>query len=250
MDEPPPERAPGKRLALVIGASGGIGRAISDALIERGEADHVVGLCRSAPWPAGAQRSWLPLDLTDEAGIAAAAPRVAALGAPSSVIVASGLLHAEGVTPEKTYRALSAEAMAALFAVNAIGPTLVAKHMLPIMPRRGRSTFAVLSARVGSIQDNRLGGWYGYRASKAALNMLVHSLAIEHRRTHPEAVCVALHPGTVRTALSAPFRSEEKGGAGLLDPPRSAQALLDVLAGLTPANSGGFFAWDGAPIPW
>lgn len=232
------------RLALVIGASGGIGRALADALVERGGHDQVVALSRRQP--EGWSGVHMPLDLTDEAMIAAAADRLRALGVPTTVIVASGILHEGAIQPEKSYRTLSAETLQRLFAVNSIGPALVAKHLLPKMPRGERSVFAVLSARVGSIGDNRLGGWYGYRASKAALNMMVKSLAIEHRRSHPQAICVALHPGTVATSLSGPFaRSRDT-----LTPAQSAEAVLKVLDGLAPEQSGGFFAWDGQPIPW
>ena len=232
------------RLALVIGASGGIGRALADALVERGGHDQVVALSRRQP--EGWSGVHVPLDLTDEAMIAAGADRLHALGVPWTVIVASGILHEGAIQPEKSYRTLSAETLQRLFAVNSIGPALVAKHLLPKMPRGERSVFAVLSARVGSIGDNRLGGWYGYRASKAALNMMVKSLAIEHRRSHPQAICVALHPGTVATSLSGPFaRSRDT-----LTPAQSAEAVLKVLDGLAPEQSGGFFAWDGQPIPW
>lgn len=242
MAEPP-------RVAVVAGASGGIGAALVEALLARGEADRVIGLSRQKPWPDADRRVWLPLDITDENSIRAAAAGVVALGAPSTVLVATGMLHGPGVSPEKTYKALDPDALQALFAVNTIGPALLAKHLLPLMPRQGRSVFAALSARVGSIGDNRLGGWYGYRASKAALNMLVHSLAIEHRRTHPEAICVALHPGTVESPLSAPF-APKGPSASVFTPQQSAEALLDVLARLTTEQSGGFHAWDGQPIPW
>jgi NAD(P)-dependent dehydrogenase (short-subunit alcohol dehydrogenase family) len=146
-------------------------------------------------------------------------------------------------------RALSLEGMAGLFAINAAGPALVAKHLLPLTPRSGPSLFAVLSARVGSIGDNHLGGWYAYRASKAALNMLVRTLAIEHVRTRPLGVCVALHPGTVDTRLSAPFQSGVPDGK-LFTSDAAATALLTVMDGLGPEASGGFFAWDGSAIPW
>jgi NAD(P)-dependent dehydrogenase (short-subunit alcohol dehydrogenase family) len=126
---------------------------------------------------------------------------------------------------------------------------LVAKHLLPLTPRSGPSLFAALSARVGSIGDNHLGGWYGYRASKAALNMLIRTIATEHRRTRPLGLCVALHPGTVDTALSAPFRSGVPDGK-LFTPQQSAAALLDVMNNLGPEANGGFFAWDGSEIPW
>lgn len=238
------------RLAVVAGASGGIGAALSDHVLSRGLADHVVGLSRARPWDDDARRTWLPLQLESEASIEAAAVRIASLGQPSTILVATGLLHGGGVSPEKSYRALSTEALQTLFTVNTIGPALLAKHLAPLMPRKERSVFAALSARVGSIGDNRLGGWYGYRASKAALNMLVHTLAIEHRRTHPEAICVALHPGTVRTALSDPFAPKGEAAAHLLDPAQSAAAMLDVLDKLSAADSGGFYAWDGGIIPW
>lgn len=151
--------------------------------------------------------------------------------------------------PEKTLRAIQPEAMARMFAVNTIGPALIAKHWLPRLPKDRRAVFAVLSARVGSIGDNRLGGWHGYRASKAALNMLIANFAIEMRRTHPLAVIVALHPGTVATGLSRPFQSGVAPGQ-LFSPETSAAHLLDVIDRLTPEDSGGFFAWDGTRIPW
>ena len=146
-------------------------------------------------------------------------------------------------------RALDAASLAAVMAVNAIGPALVAKHLLPLTPRDRPSLFAALSARVGSIGDNHLGGWHAYRASKAALNMLIRTLAIEHARSRPLGVCVALHPGTVDTPLSAPFQAGV-APAKLFTADRSAAALLSVMDGLGPTDTGGFFAWDGAPIPW
>jgi NAD(P)-dependent dehydrogenase (short-subunit alcohol dehydrogenase family) len=232
------------RLALVVGASGGVGRALADALQTRGDHDAVVALSRTRP--TGWSGLHVGLDLLDERSVADAALAVAEFGTPTTVIVATGLLHDGAIQPEKTYRALDPEALHRLFAVNAIGPAILAKHLLPLMPRGERSVFAALSARVGSIGDNRAGGWYGYRASKAALNMLVKTLAIEHRRTHPKGLCVALHPGTVRTELSAPFA----GARETLSPEQSAAALLKVLDGLTPEQTGCVFAWDGAPLPW
>lgn len=214
--------------AVVIGASGGIGAALADALEEEGAP--VLRLARPE------------LDVTDEASIAAAATRA---GSPALVIVASGVLHEGANGPEKSIRELDAAWLARQYAVNAIGPALVAKHFLPIMPRTGRSVLAVLSARVGSISDNRLGGWYGYRASKAALNQLVRTLAIEDKRRNDRGIVVALHPGTVDTRLSKPFQS---AGRDLFKPDRAAVQLLDVLDGLKPQDSGKLFAWDGAEI--
>lgn len=225
--------------AVVIGTSGGIGSALVERLSARGSLVH--GLSRAAISPADR------IELADEASIAAAAARIGRDGPVDLVLVASGLLHGEGLEPEKSLRDLSPEAFARAFAVNATGPVLVAKHFLPLLPRRGRAAFAALSARVGSITDNRLGGWYSYRASKAALNMLIKTLAIELARTRPEAVCVGLHPGTVATGLSKPFQKGVNADK-LFTPAYSANQLLGVLDRLTPAESGGLFAWDGEAI--
>lgn len=229
--------------AVVIGASGGIGSALAEVLVATGAEVHA--LSRRGEAPPGTQAG--RLDLADEASIAAAADRIGADGSVDLVIVAAGLLHDARVAPEKSYRDLDADRLAAYFAVNSIGPTLVARHFLPLLPRQGRSVFAVLSARVGSISDNRLGGWYGYRASKAALNMLVKTLAIELARTRPEAICVTLHPGTVDTPLSRPFQRGVPADK-LFAPAFAAERLLSVIDGLTPADSGNCFAWNGARI--
>jgi len=153
------------------------------------------------------------------------------------------------VQPEKSLREIESDSMLTNFQVNTIGPTLVAKHFLPIMPCNRKSVFAVLSARVGSISDNRLGGWLSYRSSKAALNMSMATLAIEHRRRCPEGIVVSLHPGTVDTLLSKPFTSRVPLGQ-LFGVDRAARQLLEVIDRLHPQDSGGFFAWDGSPITY
>ena len=226
--------------AVVIGASGGIGRALANALDDEGLFEQVHRLSRSAE---GAGH----IDLEDEASIAAAAEKVAASPAPTLILVATGILHKDEQGPEKTMRELDPEWLARNFAVNMIGPALVAKHFLPLMPRTGRTVFAALSARVGSISDNRLGGWYGYRASKAALNMTIRNLAIEHKRKNDRAIIVGLHPGTVDTQLSQPFQ-KNVSAKQLFDTERAALQLLDVLDDLKPADSGHIFAWDGEEI--
>ena len=221
------EHRSGAGAAVVIGSSGGMGGALTSALVERNGWTQVHALSRSeAPPPAGAQGG--RIDVTDEASIAAAVQGVP--GEIDLVIVATGRLQGEGMSPERSFAALDPEALTRSFQVNAIGPALVAKHVLPRLAKDRPATFAVLSARVGSIEDNRLGGWYGYRASKAALNMLVRSLAIELARTRPLAVCVALHPGTVDTALSRPFQRNVAAGK-LFTPGYSAERLLQVLDG-------------------
>lgn len=227
------------RRAVVIGATGGIGRALADRL--EAEGTKVVRLGRSAG------RAEDLVDLLDENSISAAAERVAAGAPPDCVIVATGMLHGTGGLPEKSWRALSSEGLAQSFAINAAGPAMVAKHFLPLLPHEGRCVFAALSARVGSISDNGLGGWYSYRASKAALNMLVRTLAIELARKRPEAICVALHPGTVDTPLSEPFQGNVPDRQ-LFTPEKSAAHLLDMLRNLNPEQSGRIFAWDGSEI--
>ena len=228
--------------AVVIGASGGIGGAIEAALVEEGAHSVVHGFARSR---SGVRH----LDLLDEASIVAAAGHVGAGPAPSLVIIATGLLHEDGRHPEKALRDLDPGWLAQAFAINAIGPALVAKHFLPIMPRSGRVVFAALSARVGSISDNRLGGWYGYRASKAALNMLVRTLAIEERRRNERSIVVALHPGTVDTKLSQPFQGNVPRGR-LFTTERAALQLLDVIEGLSVPDSGKLFDYEGKEVPF
>jgi NAD(P)-dependent dehydrogenase (short-subunit alcohol dehydrogenase family) len=217
--------------ALVVGVSGGIGGALVSTLRARGE---VVGLSRSVDG----------LELRDEGSVARALGALE--GSFDLVIVATGALTINGVGPEKTLRAVTAEALAAQFAVNAIGPALVMKHALRLMPRDRLCRLAVLSARVGSIGDNQLGGWYGYRAAKAALNQLVHTAAVEATRTHPQSVLVALHPGTVETGLAP----AQRVGHPSVSAEVAAGHLLAVLDRLQPSDSGGFFDWKGEVVPW
>lgn len=226
-------------MALVIGASGGIGEALLTRLQQDARFARVLGLSRHSQ-PA--------LDLLNETSIAQAAAHMAGLGVPLRLLIdATGLLHGQGLQPEKSWQQLDPAQMAQAFAINAIGPALLMKHFLPLLPREGRAVFATLSAKVGSIGDNQLGGWYSYRASKAALNQLVRTAAIELRRRQPQALCVALHPGTVATALSAPFA---KTGLQVQAPDHAAARLLGVLGGLQAADSGGFFNHDGSALPW
>jgi NAD(P)-dependent dehydrogenase (short-subunit alcohol dehydrogenase family) len=218
--------------ALVIGASGGIGGALVAAL--RGRRAQVVGLSRSGDG----------LDLTDEASIERVLSAVE--GQFDTVIVATGALEIGAFKPEKSLRALEPAALAAQFALNAIGPALVLKHALRLMPKDRPVRFAALSARVASIGDNALGGWYSYRAAKAALNQLIHCGAIEVARNRPQAVVALLHPGTVATG----FGPDYVGSHPTVAPEVAAANLLAVLDGLTPADTGGFFDWAGKRIVW
>ena len=223
--------------AAVIGASGAIGSALVQALRADARCAQVHALARSGT-PT--------FDLADEAGIAAAAARLREAGPLHLVVCATGVLSLGPRSPEKRLADLDPGTLAQALAVNTIGPALVLKHFHELLPLKERGLFAVLSARVGSIGDNRKGGWYAYRASKAALNQLLHTAAIEVARKRPLAVLAALHPGTVQSALSAAII----GDAEATTPPAAAAHLLRVLDGLPPEDSGGFFAWDGTAIAW
>lgn len=218
---------------LLIGQTGGIGRALNKALLDRGA--QVTGLSRSTEG----------FDITSEDCIKDAFAKLEPQSI-NGVIVASGALEINGAQPEKSLSHLSPEAMMEQFKVNTIGPALVIKHARRVLTKDRRGIVAVLSARVGSIGDNRLGGWYSYRSAKAALNQIVHSSAIELGRTHPQAVCVALHPGTVRTK----FTQKYLGRHPAVEPQDAAANLLHVLDGLTAEDSGQFFDWAGTKIPW
>ena len=241
--------------AVVVGASGGIGEALVQALLQRADLAAVVALSRAGLAPLdpapGGRLIRGRIDLLDEASIVRAVqgPVAEAGMPPTLVLVATGRLHGDGVgQPERSWRALDGDAMTLAWRVNAVGPALVAKHMLPLLPRTGRSVFAALSARVGSIGDNRLGGWHAYRASKAGLNMILRNLAIELARSRPEAICLGLHPGTVDTGLSAPFQAGVAAG-GLFTPAFCAESLLAVCDAAMPAQSGEVLAWDGSLVP-
>lgn len=218
--------------ALVIGSSGGIGAAIASALSERGF--DVTGISRREHG----------LDVTDEASVQAA---LSDLEGPFQLIfVATGALVVDGAEPEKAIRDITQDALMGQFKTNALGPMMVLKYALPLLAKDERAVFAALSARVGSIGDNRMGGWHSYRAAKAALNQLIHGAAIELSRTHKQAIAVCLHPGTVATPFTAKYAGRHKTVPAAL----AAENLLNVLDGLTTAQSGGFFDYSGEVVPW
>ncbi len=234
---------PAYRNCVVIGANGALGGAFIRNLASRAGVERIHAFSRSDVETISPLVSAHAIDYEDEASIRQAA-NLASTDAPLDlVIVATGLLHADGLMPEKSLRELSADKFQQLFMANTIVPALMAKHFLPHMCRETRSVFAVLSARVGSISDNRLGGWYAYRASKAALNMVVKNAAIEMERRYDKAIVAGLHPGTVDSGLSQPFQAQVPEGK-LFTPEFSAARLLAVLDQLTPEDSGKCFAWD------
>ncbi|WP_245292857.1 SDR family NAD(P)-dependent oxidoreductase [Pararhizobium arenae] len=223
--------------ALVIGSSGGIGAA----LVERLHADPGFETI------ATLSRSEHGFDIGDEKSIADAAQAFRVEhGAFDLIINAAGALVIDGKSPEKTIKTLDADGMMAQFRVNAVGPALLLKHFHHLLPRQTRGVFASLSARVGSIGDNRLGGWISYRAAKAAQNQIVRTAAIEIARTHPEAIVLTLHPGTVATRLSQPYSK----GHETFTPDFAAASLLKVIANLQPSQTGGFFSYSGQSIDW
>ncbi|NRB03331.1 MAG: SDR family NAD(P)-dependent oxidoreductase [Rhodobacteraceae bacterium] len=216
---------------LVLGSSGGIGSALVAAFEARGA--EVTGLSRSEHG----------FDITDQSSVDA---HLEGLGTFERVIVATGALEIGGAQPEKSIRAIDAEAMAAQFALNAIGPALVLRRAGTLLPRKGPSVMAVLSARVGSIGDNHIGGWISYRAAKAAVNQIVHTAAIEVARTHREACVFALHPGTVATR----FTEKYVGRHPAVAPQEAAQNLLGVMEQQGPEDTGRFLDWAGKEVVW
>ncbi|MDJ0940942.1 MAG: SDR family NAD(P)-dependent oxidoreductase [Woeseiaceae bacterium] len=232
----------------VIGASGGIGNAFCDALAEDPAVGKVFAFSRRTLERDGNGLTWQPIDIEDENTIERAADSVGETPL-DLVLVLTGILHEGELRPERRMSELAPDSIARVFAINTIGPTLVAKHFLPKLRRDAKTVFAALSARVGSIGDNRLGGWASYRASKAALNQFVRTLSIEHARRRPKSVVVSLHPGTVRTSLSEPFTARTPAEK-LFTPEQSAGYLLEVIDRLGPDDTGGFFAWDGTRIEY
>lgn len=218
--------------ALVLGSSGGIGAALADAL--RGQGAEVTGLSRSGDG----------LDLTRQESVASAAAGLD--GEFDLILNATGALVIDGYQPEKSLSAIEAEGMAAQFALNATGLALALRYFSPLLRQQGRSVFASLSARVGSIGDNRLGGWIAYRAAKAAQNQIIRTAAVEIARKRPQSIVVALHPGTVETPLTARYAANHP----TITSTQSAQALLGVIEALTPQDSGSFHDWKGQPVVW
>tara|TARA_B100001142_G_C14074264_1_gene554827 strand:+ start:37 stop:744 length:708 start_codon:yes stop_codon:yes gene_type:complete len=225
-------------IAVVFGSSGGVGSALVKLLSSGNTFSKVIGVNRAES---------KNLNFEDDKSIELLIKDIGEKYEVRLVIDATGFLHNEYQSPEKTWKSLNSQNLMHSFQVNAVGPALLMKYMLPRLPRKGKTVFSTLSARVGSIADNHSGGWYSYRASKAALNQIVRTCALEFSRTHPEGICVSLHPGTVSTKLSAPF---SKSAKSIFSPDESAKYLLQVIDGLEINSNGGFYDWKGSKIPW
>ena len=234
-----PNDFPAGGLAVVVGASGAIGKALLTEICNSKIFAMVIPLTR---------RSIPMIDLLSEETIQYCSKFISAKTTPLRLVVdATGILHSPNIIPEKSIKAIDANTLSTLFQINAIGPLLLMKHFIPLFPKDGKTIFTSLSARVGSISDNKLGGWYGYRASKTALNQFIRTTAVELKRSHPEGICTAIHPGTVISTLSQPF---SKSGLELFTPEEAAQKLFRVIKTFNKNDSGGFFDYEKRKIDW
>jgi NAD(P)-dependent dehydrogenase (short-subunit alcohol dehydrogenase family) len=240
--------------ALVVGASQGIGLEFVRQLLTEHHPEHLFATYRT-PDSALLQIQdprlhCFPVDITQENEIARLAEQLSALTPHLHLMInCAGILHEDPLKPEKSLRQINTEQLMRYFKVNSVGSVLLAKHLQPFFRHAERSVFAAISAKVGSIGDNHLGGWYGYRASKAALNMLMRTTAIEYKRTCPRTIVALLHPGTTDTRLSEPFQRTVAPDK-LFSVDRTVRQLLNVMDNLTETDSGQFFSWDGSPLPW
>ena len=244
---------------LIVGASQGIGLGFVRSLLEQNNIQQIFATYRSrdtAQELLDLEKEYsdrlkcLQVDITQEAQIAAAIKQIQeSVKQLHLVVYCVGVLHEENLAPEKSLRQINAENLIYSFQVNSIGAVLLAKHLMPLFKKTEKSVFASISAKVGSIGDNRLGGWYGYRASKAALNMFLKTTAIEYSRRCPKTIVVALHPGTTDTRLSQPFQKNVPEGK-LFPVSKTVDLLSQVISKLEQKDSGEFFSWDGSKLPW
>jgi NAD(P)-dependent dehydrogenase (short-subunit alcohol dehydrogenase family) len=245
--------------ALIVGASQGIGLGFVRKLLQDGRGGKIYATyrCQASATDLLALESEYPericcmeADVTDEGQISQTAARIEeGVGKLHLVVNCAGILHEENLQPEKSLKQITPDHLLRYFQVNSIATPLLAKHLLPLFRHGEKSLLAAISAKVGSIGDNQLGGWYGYRASKAALNMFMRNIAIEYRRTSPQTIVALLHPGTTDTRLSQPFQKNVPAGK-LFSVERTVSQLLEVMENLDEGDSGQFFSWDGSRLPW
>ena len=245
--------------ALIIGANGGIGLGFVKKLLHNSQINKIFATYRqpkSATNLLALEKQYpdvihcITVDISNETQITQAVAKIREQEKSLNLVIyCVGLLHDTQLQPEKSLKHIQTEPLLRYFSVNSIGAVLFAKHLLPLFRHQDKSLFAAISAKVGSIEDNRLGGWYGYRASKAALNMFMRNIAIEYRRSSPQTIVVSLHPGTTDTPLSQPFQKNVPAGK-LFSVDKTVTQLLTVIENLTSEDSGGFFSWDGTPLPW
>jgi NAD(P)-dependent dehydrogenase (short-subunit alcohol dehydrogenase family) len=237
---------------LIIGATGGIGAEFVRQFLAKEGVDRVFATYRAEDVDRSPDDriTWLPLDITEESQITAAVATIKeTIDTLDCAINCVGILHDGNLQPEKSLRQIDGDRLLEYFRINSIGAILLAKHLQPLFKHQQRSILAAISAKVGSIGDNELGGWYGYRASKAALNMLWRTAAIEYKRTCPQTIVATFHPGTTDTDLSQPFQKNVPPDK-LFTPTKTVTQLLGVMESLTPADSGHFFNWNGDRLPW
>ncbi|RKQ70962.1 NAD(P)-dependent dehydrogenase (short-subunit alcohol dehydrogenase family) [Litorimonas taeanensis] len=234
---------------IIIGANGGIGTALIDHLSASDQVAQIYALSRQGKPHKSHKVVNMVFDFTKEDDLEKTSAALKAHGDFDLIILATGFLHNPSITPEKTYRSLTFEGLEMNFRVNTIGPAMTAKYFLPLLRRDRKTIFAALSARVGSISDNGIGGWYAYRASKAALNMVIKTLAIEQRRRSKDTIILGLHPGTVDTNLSKPFQANVAEGK-LFTPEYASLKLLNVIDKADQSDSGHLIDWAGKQIPF
>jgi NAD(P)-dependent dehydrogenase (short-subunit alcohol dehydrogenase family) len=232
---------------LVVGANGAIGSALVKNMLQQHDVKNIYAVASHKSKVQSQKLTCIEVDYTNELSIQDAARTISCASQLDLIIVATGILHTQELTPEKSIQQISISAFQEIFMANTILPALIAKHFLPLLNKNTLNTFAALSARVGSINDNKLGGWHSYRASKAALNMLIKNISIEQRRINKKHITVGLHPGTVDSKLSKPFQSNVAANK-LFNPDRAAQYLLNILYNVKPQESGQCIAWDGTTI--
>jgi len=231
---------------VIIGSRGAIGNAFVEHYLKDSSVSNIFAFSRNKINSTQGKLTSFYIDIELEESVAAAAESIN--GHKIDIIItATGILHSDRIKPEKSIKEINHESFMKIFSINAVGPALIGKYFIPLLKKDTKSVVAFLSARVGSISDNKLGGWYSYRASKSALNQIVKNFSIELKRTNPKAIVLALQPGTVDSNLSEPFKRNVAKGM-LFTPEESRELLLNVIENATTSDSGNLLAYDGETI--